>query len=64
MMTAFLLITNGLLMLLIIVRDVMAEITARSETDKLSGLLNRRGFEERADKAIAAAARTGCRFAP
>ena len=40
---AMLLIANGLLMLLIIVRDAMAEITARSETDTLSGLLNRRG---------------------
>jgi diguanylate cyclase (GGDEF)-like protein len=58
MMTAFLLITNGLLMLLILVRDVMAEMTARSETDKLSGLLNRRGFEDRAGLALSAAARS------
>jgi len=52
MLTAFLLIANGVLMLLIIVRDVMAEITARSETDKLSGMLNRRGFEDRTTKAV------------
>ena len=56
---AMLLIANGLLMLLIIVRDTMAEITARSETDTLSGLLNRRGFEERAGRLLATAQRTG-----
>lgn len=56
---AMLLIANGLLMLLIIVRDAMAEMTARSETDKLSGLLNRRGFEDRADRLLATAIRAG-----
>lgn len=56
---AMLLIANGLLMLLIIVRDSMAEITARSETDTLSGLLNRRGFEERADRLLATSLRAG-----
>ena len=54
---AMLLIANGLLMLLIIVRDSMAEITARSETDTLSGLLNRRGFEDRADRLLATSLR-------
>src|SRR5690606_30810700 len=49
---AVLLITNGLLTLLIIVRDVLAEMTARSETDTLSGLLNRRGFEERTSRLL------------
>lgn len=56
---AILLITNGLLVLLILVRDVMAEITARSETDTLSGLYNRRGFEDRADRALLLAMRSG-----
>lgn len=56
---AMLLIANGLLTLLIIVRDAMAEITARSETDTLSGLLNRRGFEDRADRLLATALRAG-----
>ncbi|KRA44914.1 GGDEF domain-containing protein [Devosia sp. Root635] len=56
---AMLLIANGLLMLLIIVRDAMAEITARSETDTLSGLLNRRGFEDRADRLLATTLRAG-----
>lgn len=56
---AVLLITNGLLLLLVIVRDVMAEMTAQSETDTLSGLLNRRGFEDHGDKAMSLAARSG-----
>lgn len=56
---AVLLIANGLLMLLIIVRDAMAEMTARSETDKLSALLNRRGFEDRAERLLATVLRTG-----
>ena len=56
---AALLITNGLLMLLIIVRDVMAEMTARSETDTLSSLLNRRGFDDKGDRALTLAARSG-----
>ncbi|UXN74552.1 GGDEF domain-containing protein [Devosia sp. A8/3-2] len=57
MLTAFLLVSNGVLMLLVNVREVMAEITLRSETDKLSGLLNRRGFEERAERALQHATR-------
>lgn len=56
---AVLLIANGLLMLLIIVRDAMAEMTARSETDTLSGLFNRRGFEVRANKLLTTALRAG-----
>lgn len=57
--TALLLITNGVLMLLIIVREEMAEMTSRSETDKLSGLLNRRGFEDRARVVILNTRRLG-----
>lgn len=56
---AVLLIANGLMMLLIIVRDAMAEMTARSETDTLSGLLNRRGFEDRADRLLGVGRRSG-----
>lgn len=56
---AVLLISNGLLILLIIVRDMMADMTARSETDTLSGLLNRRGFEDRAEQARLLAVRAG-----
>ncbi|MBJ3786460.1 GGDEF domain-containing protein [Devosia sediminis] len=58
-LSALLLITNGLLLLLVIVRDVLAEMTARSETDTLSKLLNRRGFEDRGDRALTQAARAG-----
>jgi diguanylate cyclase (GGDEF)-like protein len=56
---AVLLISNGVLVLLIIVRDMMADMTTRSETDPLSGLLNRRGFEDQADRARAMAVRAG-----
>lgn len=58
-LTAFLLIANGVLMLLIMVRDEMAALTLRSETDKLSELWNRRGFEEHAERALVAARRAG-----
>ncbi len=47
-MGAVLQVATGLLALMIMVRDMLIEITARSETDPLSGLLNRRGFEDRA----------------
>ena len=57
MMVAFLLITNGVLMLLILVRDEMAALTLRSDTDKLSGLWNRRGFEDRTETAMLVARR-------
>lgn len=56
---ACLLIANGLCMLLILVRDVLAEMTARSETDTLSGLLNRRGFDERVAPSVALLRRSG-----
>ena len=58
-LAAMLLIANGLLMLLVIIRDVMAEMTVASETDVLSGLLNRRGFEDQAEKALDVSARAG-----
>ena len=56
---AVLLITFGLVMLLIIVRDIMAELTAQSETDSLSRLLNRRGFEDHGREALRMAAQAG-----
>jgi len=56
---AVLLVANGLLMLLLLVRASMEEMTTRSETDALSGLLNRRGFEERAEKMLVQAGRAG-----
>lgn len=56
---AVLVVANGLLMLLVLVRASMAELTLRSETDALSGLLNRRGFEVRAEQLLARALRKG-----
>ncbi|KXF79300.1 diguanylate cyclase [Paramesorhizobium deserti] len=52
-------VANGLLMLVILTRDLMADMSSRSETDMLSRLLNRRGFEVRSDAAIGQAKRTG-----
>lgn len=45
---AVLQVATGLLMLMVLVRDMLVEVTARSETDMLSGIFNRRGFELRA----------------
>lgn len=56
---AILQVAVGLLMLMLLVRDMLVEITARSETDPLSALLNRRGFEERAVAALASAVHGG-----
>lgn len=44
---AILQVATGLLMLMLLVRDMLVEIIARSETDPLSSVYNRRGFEER-----------------
>jgi diguanylate cyclase (GGDEF)-like protein len=44
---AVLSVAVALLLMVILVRDLLAEITIRSETDALSGLFNRRGFELR-----------------
>lgn len=52
---AVLQVATGLVMLMLLVRDMLVDITAQSETDALSGLYNRRGFEERAVPMMAAA---------
>ncbi|SFZ85228.1 diguanylate cyclase (GGDEF) domain-containing protein [Devosia enhydra] len=52
-------LTTGLMLLLILVRDMLVEITLRSETDALSGLYNRRGFDAHASALLDAAQRTG-----
>ena len=52
-------IAVALTLLIILVRDVLADANARSETDMLSGLLNRGGFEVRAEAALRDANRLG-----
>ncbi len=52
---AVLQVAIGLLMLMLLVRDMLMEVTLRSETDVLSGLYNRRGFDERAGPLLDAA---------
>jgi diguanylate cyclase (GGDEF)-like protein len=52
-------IAVALMLLVILVRDVLAEANARSETDMLSGLLNRGGFEAHAAAALQEARRLG-----
>ncbi|MER8748158.1 GGDEF domain-containing protein [Mesorhizobium sp. M1050] len=49
----------ALLMLAILVRDVLAEVTSKSETDTLSHLLNRGGFTRHAELAVLGAMRQG-----
>jgi diguanylate cyclase (GGDEF)-like protein len=52
-------IALALMLLVILVRDVLADANTRSETDMLSGLLNRGGFEARAEAALRDANRLG-----
>ncbi|WP_269931922.1 GGDEF domain-containing protein [Aminobacter sp. HY435] len=49
----------ALMMLVILVRDILVDATEKSETDALSGLLNRGGFQRRAALALREAARQG-----
>lgn len=56
---AVLAIATGLLMLTVLVRDMLVDVTERSETDALSGLFNRRGFEARVEPGLLAAQRGG-----
>lgn len=49
---AFFMVSSGLMLLLSLMREALSNVMARSETDQLSGLLNRRGFEFRAEAAI------------
>ncbi|GAA5233936.1 GGDEF domain-containing protein [Verticiella sediminum] len=57
--TGALLVTTGLLLMLVVVRDMLDGERHQAMTDALSELLNRRGFEEHAPLAMAAAARHG-----
>lgn len=49
---AVIVVATGLLLLLALMMDIMKDMTAKSETDLLSGLLNRRGFEERMESLV------------
>ena len=40
-------VASALMLLTMMIRDMLVDITRKSETDVLSGLLNRRGFEDR-----------------
>jgi diguanylate cyclase (GGDEF)-like protein len=53
------LVALALVLLLVIMRDTTAEMLTRSETDSLSGLLNRRGFDRHAERLIERAQRGG-----
>jgi diguanylate cyclase (GGDEF)-like protein len=55
--TAVLLVAAGLLVLLLVVQRAIGEAHAASETDALSGLANRRGFDRQAELLLARAAR-------
>lgn len=57
------LIAMALVLLLVIMRDTAAEMNIRSETDSLSGALNRRGFDAHAERLLAQAQRTGAPLA-
>lgn len=46
----------ALAMLVLLVRDLLVDVTQKSETDALSGLLNRRGFEQHAAATLSHAA--------
>tara|TARA_B100001179_G_scaffold220192_1_gene194469 strand:+ start:1372 stop:2523 length:1152 start_codon:yes stop_codon:yes gene_type:complete len=56
---AVFLIALALVLLLVIMRDTTMEMVERSETDPLSGLLNRRGFAARGERMVSHARRTG-----
>ncbi len=51
-MGAVTLVAMALILLLVIMRDTTMEMVARSETDPLSGVLNRRGFEAHGQRAV------------
>jgi diguanylate cyclase (GGDEF)-like protein len=58
-MGAVLVVASGLLLLATLAVDLVNSMTARSETDMISGLLNRRGFEERLAEVARNRPRTG-----
>lgn len=59
---AALLISNGLLLLALLGREIVAEVTARSEIDVLSGLYNRGAFDQHAAAMLKAGTATNGTF--
>jgi diguanylate cyclase (GGDEF)-like protein len=58
-MGSVLMVGTGLILLGLLMRDMLAEIRKTSVTDTLSGLLNRRGFEEQGAPVLAAMQKAG-----
>ena len=56
---AVVLVALALVLLLVIMRDTTMEMVVRSETDPLSGVLNRRGFEARGQAYVEHAKKNG-----
>ena len=52
-------VATALLLLAMLIVDVLSDITRRSEIDSLSGLFNRRGFEDRLAELAGAKSRNG-----
>ncbi len=52
-MSAVLIVTVGLLLLCVLVLEIVADEKVNAEVDPLSGLLNRRGFDNRVDTLMA-----------
>ena len=57
-MGSMIMVGFGLLMVAVLVHEVVADATSKSETDPLTGLLNRRGFEARARRVAPLVGRT------
>ncbi|HRP79202.1 MAG TPA: GGDEF domain-containing protein [Aquamicrobium sp.] len=63
-MGAVVAIATALILLAALILDMVKAITARSETDSLSGLLNRRGFEDRLADIVGRLPRDGVPVSP
>ncbi|PZO75574.1 MAG: GGDEF domain-containing protein [Mesorhizobium amorphae] len=58
-LTAIVALALALTMLLVFARDILRDVTERSETDPLAGVLTRAGFDRRADAELRTAAGLG-----
>lgn len=59
--TGILMLVSGVVLMVVVAQRAIFESEAASETDALSGLANRRGFDRRACRALARAEATGAR---